>query len=305
MSNKTIENKFNILNIDTDDMDIIEPQKFKKGVKKLLKKSDKFQKIHLSKFTAKPAHATLFDSPYEEFKTQKKVSLKERDIKCTRPCKWVVKQVDEDGKVSPNYGICTRELCTFAHCLDELVIIDCAFGDRCNRKDGSIDYNSGVKDTSNKCTYLHPNENIDQYYERTGIEKPDIPRTNEKTRQPIIQSKSLLKEKKKEENIVEKSVDDFFDNIVAEPIKKGAWSQPLNIEKSSTIEKEIDDSELEINNKSIEAPNEEDVEDISKIQKEITEKEVYIKLPMCLAEHAFNLAKIVISQGYKPRIDFS
>lgn len=58
-------------------------------------------------------------------------------------------------------GVCNREVCTFAHTLEELKDPECAFGDTCRRKD--------------TCKFKHPCESITAYHTRCNIVLPTIP----------------------------------------------------------------------------------------------------------------------------------
>jgi hypothetical protein len=63
------------------------------------------------------------------------------------------------------------ENCRFAHSLDELVISDCFFEDRCRFvkiQKGRV-YNKG--DGCKCCPHKHPQETIEEFYSRTGLTK--------------------------------------------------------------------------------------------------------------------------------------
>ena len=88
----------------------------------------------------------------------------------TKPCKNIAKA---DG--SDEYGVCTRDVCTYAHSLQEYKVPRCVFGDKCYRRDQTGD---------RSCTYLHPKENLEMYCDRTGKSKPDLPETSDSSRRP-------------------------------------------------------------------------------------------------------------------------
>jgi hypothetical protein len=96
-------------------------------------------------------------------------SFKSDIYRATRPCSLVQKQ--DDG----HYSICTREICTFAHFLEELRILPCKYFTNCR---------------NGRCTYLHFQETTDLYYKRTGQNKPDIP-----TKMQYDESKNKLNNK--------------------------------------------------------------------------------------------------------------
>ena len=103
---------------------------------------------------------------------------------------------------------CTREVCTFAHSLEELQIKECMYGYRCNRIHGTKNYNTGILDTTNKCYYIHPNENKMEYYVRTGYEVPNLPKIRTKKQQiPNI----------------------TIDKTAVKQVPKGSWVKPVQI----------------------------------------------------------------------------
>lgn len=55
-------------------------------------------------------------------------------------------------------GHCHREICNFAHSMDEFVFPDCAFKENCRKK--------------LVCTFKHPHETIESYKKRTGFIVP-------------------------------------------------------------------------------------------------------------------------------------
>ncbi len=133
-------------------------------------------------FVSDPALAKLHD---------KEAMAKE--LKCTKPCQYVCRETPES-----DWGVCYREVCTFAHSKAELKLPPCAFGERCNRIHGSRDYRTGKVDHSRKCQFQHPGETADQFYTRTHQTAPDLPETSEKTHQPKKrETKNLGKPAKK------------------------------------------------------------------------------------------------------------
>jgi hypothetical protein len=107
-----------------------------------------------------------------------------KTLTCTKPCQYVMKKIDEETGVESDYGVCYREICTFAHSMAELQLPPCAFGDKCNRRNGTKDFKTGQVDKIHKCQFCHPGESADQFYSRTGRDKPDLPATSEKSHQP-------------------------------------------------------------------------------------------------------------------------
>lgn len=127
-------------------------------------------------------------SKISDFKQKRTARVQSKEefvdnLQYTKPCQFCVKKKVE-GK-DCEWGVCYREVCTYAHSLEELQIAPCSFRDRCMKKDGCLDRKTGKVDGNKKfrCQFKHPGETNDEYYERTGIEKPNLPETSEKTRQ--------------------------------------------------------------------------------------------------------------------------
>lgn len=127
----------------------------------------------------------------------------------TKPCNNVLKKVNEQtGQVCADYRVCQRDVCTFAHSFSELKLPPCGYGDNCNRKYGSMDPCTRKVDTSRKCQFFHPSETTDQFYIRTGCEKPDLPQTSEKSWLP--KSKQMKEAMKAEQ---EKAIADIAEKL--------------------------------------------------------------------------------------------
>lgn len=96
-------------------------------------------------------------------------------LKATKACRFVLPKEDPKPGEKPKFGVCYREVCTFAHSLKELQLARCNFGARCNR----------IHNRSRLCMFFHEGtETSDEYYNRTCKTRPLLPETNEKTRQP-------------------------------------------------------------------------------------------------------------------------
>jgi hypothetical protein len=82
--------------------------------------------------------------------------------RCTKACSHIVR--NENG-----FSKCPRQSCSFAHYMEELVIVECL---------------NGVGCTYRNCRFQHPGESIDDYYTRTGFTRPHLPYRSPKT-QPV------------------------------------------------------------------------------------------------------------------------
>lgn len=101
-----------------------------------------------------------------------------KSLKSTKACRHVTVPKSKTGK----YGVCYREVCTFAHSLEEYQDPVCQFGSGCRHINGRIDRWTGFIDKKRKCGFKHPNEDRESYFSRTGKEMPDLPPTSEHTR---------------------------------------------------------------------------------------------------------------------------
>jgi len=99
---------------------------------------------------------------------QDKKAMSER-LKGTKPCYFVTPK-EEGG----DFGVCFRHKCDFAHSLDTWNPPSCTFDSVC-RNFGS----------EKSCNFFHPSlESVDEFLDRTGREKPNLPPTCEHSRKP-------------------------------------------------------------------------------------------------------------------------
>jgi hypothetical protein len=100
-----------------------------------------------------------------------------KTLTCTRACNNVKRSSPDK-----DFGVCYREKCSFAHCLDELNDPMCGFDATCRfrwgkpRRDGTINHSA-------MCMFRHSDEVREDWIKRTGRSLPDLPETDEKTRQ--------------------------------------------------------------------------------------------------------------------------
>jgi len=103
----------------------------------------------------------------------------------TKPCRLVIKKKNND-----NFGICTREECSFAHSQEELELPICMFGEKCRLVYGKKDINTNLIIRNSSCVFKHPFENIDEWIKRTNTVIPELPKTSKESR---LQLKNNLK----------------------------------------------------------------------------------------------------------------
>jgi hypothetical protein len=101
-----------------------------------------------------------------------------KSLTCTKACKNVIRNYTTE-----EFGVCHRETCSFAHCLEELEDPMCAFDSVCRFRWGKTQ-RDGYINTRGKCMYRHPDETRDDWVKRTGHSLPDLPETADKTRKP-------------------------------------------------------------------------------------------------------------------------
>ena len=118
---------------------------------------------------------TMGPKSYEEINTdnlakqerideaKKKIDTKRKpeDLKKTKMCK--------------NLGCTFGDNCHYAHHVDELQILDCAYGDDCRHV---IVSGGKVTNAIGKiCSYLHPSETLEECKNRTGVVAKSLPKT--------------------------------------------------------------------------------------------------------------------------------
>jgi hypothetical protein len=164
----------------------------KTGPKQRKKKNDK--KTSTTFFVGTSYSDTKILNHKQNFKTQgprsqafTKMEDKQiisKSLTCTRACKNVKRDY-----VTKKFGICYRETCSFAHCLDELNDPMCGFDSTCRFRWGKPLHDGSI-DTETKCIFRHSDETREDWSKRTMRIIPDLPVTAEKTRK-ITQKKNL------------------------------------------------------------------------------------------------------------------
>jgi hypothetical protein len=97
-------------------------------------------------------------------------------LTCTRVCNNVKRD-----SVTKKFGICYREVCSFAHCLDELNDPMCGFDSTCRFRWGKTQCDGSI-DADTKCMFRHSDETRDDWTKRTHRILPDLPKTAKNTR---------------------------------------------------------------------------------------------------------------------------
>lgn len=108
-----------------------------------------------------------------------------KSLKCTKACRNVTGPMTnpKEGE-EPKFGVCTREMCTFAHSMEELQLPICGFDGTCRYVHGKRDHKTKQKIPGTKCKYYHSFELIEEWITRTGVDRPNLPPTNEHSRKP-------------------------------------------------------------------------------------------------------------------------
>lgn len=131
-----------------------------------------------------------FTDKEENTSSQKVVNLEL--VACTKACHFVTNGAD--GK----YGVCFKEVCTFAHSFDELQGFPCQFGDECFFIHGKKDKATGKKISDSVCKYKHPFETVIDWMLRARITLPNLPKTSKDSRKPSVVTKSISLSEKPE-----------------------------------------------------------------------------------------------------------
>ena len=139
----------------------------------------------------------------------------------TKPCRLVIKKENSD-----NFGICTREECSFAHSQEELELPICMFGEKCRLVYGKKDINTNLIIPNSSCVFKHPFENIDEWIKRTNTVIPELPKTSKESR---LQLKNNLKP-----TIIEKK-------STTEKIKQPSKEQPSKEQPSKYFKSSYSD----------------------------------------------------------------
>lgn len=110
------------------------------------------------------------------------ISDKERialTLVCTKPCRNVT-TLNEKGE----FGVCTREHCTFAHSEQEFALPPCSFDQTCRFKYGRINHKTNTTFPGSQCKFRHSDETVEQFYRRSGNKRPYLPVTSVNSRKP-------------------------------------------------------------------------------------------------------------------------
>ena len=99
-------------------------------------------------------------------------------LKCTKPCINVITR----GTGGEEFGTCFRHFCTFAHSLEEWYPPKCQFNNTCRFRFGYKNKNG--QGDSRGCKFIHDNEDITVWKNRTGQNIPDLPLRGLKFRKP-------------------------------------------------------------------------------------------------------------------------
>ena len=94
----------------------------------------------------------------------------------SRVCRNVTTRTSEG-----DWGVCTREYCTFCHGEDEWTPPVCGFDKNCYHKFGNRLSNGSVGPA---CKFKHSGETISQYLVRAGISAPEMPKISTNYRKP-------------------------------------------------------------------------------------------------------------------------
>ena len=128
-----------------------------------------------------------------------------KSLTCTKACRLVtepyLKQVEhnktlpENEQKEPQFGVCQREKCTFAHSYDELSTPMCAFDGNCRFLNGKHDRYTKKLIPNTRCRFRHNHETVDEWIKRSKVQRPVLPETSENSRKPRVRNIQSTQEK--------------------------------------------------------------------------------------------------------------
>lgn len=127
-----------------------------------------------------------------------------KSLTCTKACRLVtetyLKQVEhnktlpENEQKEPQFGVCHREKCTFAHSYEELSTPMCAFDGNCRFLNGKHDRHTKKLIPNTQCRFRHNNETVDEWIKRSKVHRPVLPETSENSRKPRVRNTQSTQE---------------------------------------------------------------------------------------------------------------
>jgi chemotaxis protein histidine kinase CheA len=193
-----------------------------------------------------------------------------KSLKCTKACSNIKKDTN-----TGEFGVCYRAYCTFAHSMAELQPALCNFDSNCRFKHGKIlDWNSRTIEQGSKCKFRHSDEDIQEYYSRSGMKRPDLPLTSDHTRKippvkevsstheikysPKASTKEEVKKIKYSQNAPTKEEVKASTKEEVKDQRKTYESEEEESEESESEESESEESEESSDSESEDSESEED-----------------------------------------------
>lgn len=148
-----------------------------------------------------------------------------KSLKCTKACRNVTNPMTNpvDGK-DPEFGVCVRDYCTFAHSLEELEAPLCGFDGHCNRVNGRRDPKTKKKIPGTNCRFRHSFETVSEWIGRANISMPPLPDTNEHSRKPPTPTQSELSTSPQSKKHAQQPP-----KAPVKPKKKREWGPPMHL----------------------------------------------------------------------------
>jgi hypothetical protein len=106
-------------------------------------------------------------------------------LTCTKACHLVTKSYTnpKEGE-EPRFGVCSRATCSFAHSEAELQVPLCGFDGNCRFQYGKRDRKTRTILPGTQCLFRHSNEEVEEYYKRSKVQRPALPPTSKNSRKP-------------------------------------------------------------------------------------------------------------------------
>ena len=156
--------------------------KLTKDQERLLNNSNKFSIDKLEDVNTPDTNSDPRTASFEAMADKGKVAT---SLTRTKACRLVTDPfLNPKVGETPQFGVCTRPECTFAHSLEEMQVPSCLFDANCRFIHGKIDRSTRKKIPDTHCRFRHSFETINEWIKRSGVKRDPLPETSECSRKP-------------------------------------------------------------------------------------------------------------------------
>ena len=160
---------------------------------------------------------------------------------------------------APQFGVCTRPECTFAHSLEEMQVPSCLFDSNCRFIHGKIDRSTRKRIPDTHCRFRHSFETINEWIKRSGVKRDPLPETSEHSRKPraVTPIDTTINENPKQRIAIPVAISKPKQQtatpvVIPEPVKqrtrKSRWDEKPQVDDSSSDDSNSDDSSSDDSN---------------------------------------------------------